>query len=82
MAKKLELVPVDLERCQAIVRESTPFRLGGPPSTETRCTNKPTWVATETVIDPVYGKPGAMSLCAACKAICAVQMSGLEYTKI
>lgn len=63
-----ELIPPDHERCQAEVHERAPFmQMGGPPVRVTRCSNKPTVIATEVVGDE-KGR-GSMSLCDECLKI-------------
>ena len=62
------LIPVDTERCQTIVQEYNPFRIGGPCHTAVQCLNKAVFVVTETTPNE-NGETGAMSLCAKCLLI-------------
>lgn len=63
-----KLIPPDRERCQAVEIVYRPFKIGGDPNQEVRCSNKPSVVAHETVKGP-DGFIGAMSLCSDCQDI-------------
>ncbi len=74
---KSKLIPLDLKRCQAMIREpSRPFILGGPCVLKfERCKHVPTFIAKE--IEPGEdGQRGLMALCAICKGECEKQRGG------
>lgn len=71
MSKKVELEPIDQERCQADVPGPGPFALGGnlgDPNNgyRVRCPNKPSIIAVEKRPGP-DGAIGSMSLCERCQ---------------
>jgi hypothetical protein len=71
-----ELIPPDLERCQAEKPNGNTFMtLGGTPGL-VRCANKPTLLATEKAAGP-DGLHGSMSLCQECADVMAIQMPGV-----
>lgn len=67
---KVKLAPPDLKQCQTIHRTGA-FQFG-PPG-ERRCTNKPTWIATERKLGK-DGQRGSMSLCVDCMLIMEKQL--------
>lgn len=68
------MLPVDPKRCQALVPNGYNFMtLGGVPGLK-RCTNEPTWIATEKVAQE-DGR-GSMSLCDSCKTVCERDLAG------
>jgi hypothetical protein len=76
-----DLLPIDIEQCQALVPNGNTFMtLGGRPGL-VRCKNRPTWIAIETV--PKNNMRGGMSLCDDCKAMCEKQLPGkVTYQRI
>lgn len=67
-----QLVPYDPQRCQVEKIESTPFRLGGPSRTVTRCANKPIVIAVEIAVEKEAGSDGqrgSMSICCECLGV-------------
>lgn len=74
------LIPPDLSRCQAEVREGSFMTLG--PRQMVRCSNAPRWIAFEAVPGE-DGRQGSMSLCDDCKAVCAEAMGErVTFTRI
>jgi hypothetical protein len=73
---KNEMLPIDVEQCQALVPNGNTFMtFGGKPGL-VRCKAKPTWIAIEKVVDSKDGERGGMSLCDTCKAVCEKQLPG------
>ena len=68
-----KLIPPDPKQCQAEKPNGyTPFTLGGIPG-YVRCTNEPTWIATEAKQNE-DGLVGSMSLCDDCKQVMIKQL--------
>lgn len=64
--KQKPLVPPDVTRCQAEIREGSFMTLG--PRSMVRCPNKPVWLATE--VEPGEdGRKGSMALCKDCAKV-------------
>lgn len=72
-----DLEPVDSNQCQGEKIKSTPFRLGGPSTTVTRCEKEPYFVAFENAPGKDK-KRGAMSLCLECAQVMTKQL-GEKY---
>jgi hypothetical protein len=75
MDLKRELVEPDPERCQTMIRQVSPWRLGIP--AWERCRNKPVWIATE-VKPGDDGRRGSGSMCQSC-ADQAKKMLGEDF---
>lgn len=68
-----ELIPPDLERCQAEKPNGRNFMSFGGGHEMIRCTNKPMFIVTEKKPGK-DGLKGSMSLCARCLAVFNKQM--------
>jgi len=74
----MKLIPPDLQRCQAEIKEGS-FMTLGPRSFE-RCNNEPTWIAAEAPRSD--GEPsGSMSLCDSCKDVCEKKLGSAVIFK-
>lgn len=60
------LIPADPDRCQTEITEYRPFIMGGDVNQTRRCSNAPTWIATEKKPGK-DGQRGSMSLCDDCR---------------
>jgi len=75
----MKLIPPDIKQCQAEKPSGHTFMtLGGRPGL-VRCSNKPTYVITETK-KGADGKRGSMSLCDSCLAVAINQLSSSAFT--
>ena len=64
--KNSELIPPDKKQCQAEKPNGQNFMTLGGGHKMIRCTNKPTWIASENEPDP-DGVKGSMAVCDECK---------------
>ena len=62
--KLKKLIPPDVKRCQ-VFKKPSPFQMGGYLNEMVQCTNKPTWIITETFAG-IDGRKGSMSVCDEC----------------
>lgn len=60
-----DLIPVDVDRCQAMKPNGANFMTFGGVSRMVRCDNKPLYIATEKVAGS-DGLKGSMSVCQTC----------------
>ena len=60
------MTPADEEQCQTFISFYRPFTMGGPVRGTERCTERPSFIATEKTAGP-DGQKGSMSLCPHCK---------------
>jgi hypothetical protein len=77
-AKKVELIPPDLDRCQAERKEGSFMTFG--PRSMIRCKNKPTVIAYENKPGK-DGLRGSMSLCPFCLAK-FLEILGPDYAEV
>lgn len=64
----VKLTPPDITRCQAEILQPTSFMTLGPRGWQ-RCTNRPTYIATEVYPSAADGLRGKMSVCDTCAQI-------------